>query len=78
MQDEVHRFAISFYRSKHLKNFLNSKINEISGIGKNTIDKLSKYYLTIDEIKNASLEELCQIIPKKIAIKLIEGLNLKN
>ena len=70
LQDEVHRYAISFYRSKHLKNFLQSQFDEIPGIGKATINKLSNYYSTIDEIKNASLEELIQLVPKKIALKL--------
>ncbi|MDE5553317.1 MAG: excinuclease ABC subunit C, partial [Malacoplasma sp.] len=67
MQDEVHRFAISFHRNKRSKSLFENSLYKIKGLGKKNIDKLIEKYQTVEKIKAASVEELSQIIPKKIA-----------
>ena len=70
MQDEVHRFAISYHISNRKKGMTNSIFDGIKGLGKARIEKINNKYLTYDDLKNASVEELCQIIPKEIAVAL--------
>ena len=70
MQDEVHRFAISFHKSQRLKNMHASIFDDIKGIGEKRKEILRKNYPTIDALKNASIEELKQILPPEVAIAL--------
>ena len=72
IQDEVHRYAITFFRNRKQTSLLRSKLNEIKGIGNITINKLIKYYENITNIKNAPEEELAQYIGLKNA-KLIKN-----
>lgn len=62
LQDEVHRFAITFHRDKRSKRALNSELNNIKGIGPKTIDELLKQFKSVKRIKEASIEEIKQII----------------
>ena len=61
IQDEVHRFAISFHKSLHSKNSLKSELLEIDGIGKKRADILLKAFGSLKKIKTASIEELSAI-----------------
>jgi len=70
MQDEVHRFAINYHTEKRNKAMFKSFYDGISGLGDKRIELLNKLYPTIDSLKNASIEELKQIIPEKSAIEL--------
>lgn len=67
MQDEVHRFAITFHRNKRSKSLFDNSLNQIKNLGKKRIAKLIEKYETLDKIKSASLEELMQIVPKDVA-----------
>lgn len=58
IQDEVHRFAITFHRQRHAKNSLASKLDEIKGIGPKSRNKLLRKFGSLTKIKNASVEEL--------------------
>ncbi|QFP79713.1 excinuclease ABC subunit UvrC [Latilactobacillus graminis] len=58
IQDEVHRFAISFHRQLRGKNSLSSKLDDIKGVGPRTRTKLLKNFGSMKHIKAASLEEL--------------------
>ncbi len=64
IQDEVHRFAITFHRDKRSKHALKSELDEIKGIGPKTKDALLKDLKTVKGIKNASLEVLQNCIGK--------------
>ena len=64
IQDEVHRFAITFHRDKRSKHALKSELDEIKGIGPKTKDALLKDLKTVKGIKNASLEALQNSIGK--------------
>ena len=62
IQDEVHRYAISFHRDKRSKTQLHSELDDIKGIGPKTKDALLKKLKTVKNIKEADLQELTEII----------------
>lgn len=71
IQDEVHRFAISFHREKRSKSLLHSELDEIKGIGTKSKDLLLKKFKSVKRIKSASYEELAEVIGNSKA-KIIE------
>ena len=75
MQDEVHRYAISFHRFKRNKNVNKSFFDDIEGIGMKRKELLLKAYPSLESLKNASINELSQIVPLSIAKKIIEKIN---
>ena len=58
MQDEVHRFAIGYHRTRRKKSQLGVSLTEIKGIGTERAKALLKHFRTVSNIKNAELEEL--------------------
>lgn len=62
IQDEVHRYAITFHREKRSKNALHSELDDIKGIGPKTKDLLIKQYKSVKKIKEQDLSELSNII----------------
>jgi excinuclease ABC subunit C len=62
MQDEVHRFAITFHRDKRSKAQTTSELDNISGIGEKTKNELIKHFKSVKRIKNAELIEIEKII----------------
>lgn len=78
MQDEVHRFAITFFRNKKAKSMLKSTLDDIKGLGKVRLQRLLTIYQSIDEIAKAPIEQLCQILPRDVAINLHNKLNGEN
>ena len=62
IQDEVHRFAISFHRDKHSKSQLHSELDDIKGIGPKTKDTLLKALKTVKRIKEADIQLLTSTI----------------
>ncbi len=75
MQDEVHRFAITFHKQKRSKEMANSIFDGIEGIGAKRKEKLSAAYPSIDALLSASIAELSQIIPEPAAKALYERLH---
>lgn len=65
LRDEAHRFGITFHRSKRDKGTLTSELELISGIGKSSIEKLLLKFKSVKKIKEASDEELLEVINKK-------------
>lgn len=61
IQDEVHRFAITYHRSLRKKNTLHSVLEDIPGIGERRRKALMIYFKSIDNIKKASLDELLEV-----------------
>ena len=78
IQDEVHRYAISFHRDKRSKTALHSQLDDIKGIGKTTRDKLFQHFKTIARMKTASMEEISEVIGKSKAALLAEALAIDN
>ena len=62
IQDEVHRYAISFHRDKRSKTQLHSELDDIKGVGPKTKDALLKKLKTVKHIKGADLQELTEVI----------------
>lgn len=62
LQDEVHRFAITFHRDKRSKHALHSELDDIKGIGPKTRDALIKNLKTVQKIREAEKEKLTEII----------------
>ena len=62
IQDEVHRYAITFHREKRSKNALHSELDYIKGIGPKTKDLLIKQYKSVKKIKEQDLSELSNLI----------------
>lgn len=75
MQDEVHRFAISFHRDKRSKGQNHSVLDDIKGIGEKTKTLLLKHFKSVKRIREASAEELFSLIGEKKAVALMDGLN---
>lgn len=67
VQDEVHRFAISSFKSLHSRNTFHSELDDISGVGKARRLKLMEYFGGIDKIKEADIEKLKCAVDKKTA-----------
>ncbi|MDK7763199.1 excinuclease ABC subunit UvrC [Prevotella bivia] len=67
IQDEVHRYAISFHRNKRSKHQLHSELDDIQGIGTKTKETLLKEFKTVQKIKTADIQELTNIIGKSKA-----------
>ena len=64
IQDEVHRYAITFHRDKRSKHALHSELDDISGIGPKTRDLLLNTFKTVKRMREASLEALQHAIGK--------------
>ena len=62
IQDEVHRFAISFHRDKRSKHALHSELDKIKGIGPKTKDALIRQFKTVKKIKEQDLNALTEVI----------------
>ena len=75
MQDEVHRFAISFHKELRLKSQTKSIFDDIKGLGKKRRELLEKAYPDINRLKEASIEELSQLLPIEVATELYKKLH---
>lgn len=75
MQEEVHRFAITYHRNIKNKGMLQSILEDVPGIGEKRRKELLKKYQSLSKIKNESPENLSKIIPMDAAINLLEFLN---
>lgn len=62
IQDEVHRYAITFHRDKRSKHALHSELDDITGIGPKTHDALLKAFKSVKRIKGATLDQLATAI----------------
>ncbi len=65
IQDEVHRFAITFHRDKRSKHALHSELDEIKGIGPKTKEILLKTFKSVKKIREASDEDLANVVGEK-------------
>ncbi len=74
IQDEVHRFAITFHRDKRSKRQTASALDTIKGIGEKTKSILLKHFKSVKRIREVSEEELASVIGSAKAKVLIEGL----
>lgn len=75
IQDEVHRFAITFHRDKRSKRQVSSALDSIKGIGEKTKALLLKEFKSVKRIKETSMEEVAAVIGESKAKIVKEGLN---
>ena len=75
MQDEVHRFAITFHQSLRNKSMKTSILDGIKGLGSKRKELLNKAYPDISLLKEATVEELSQLLPKEVAEELYNKLH---
>ena len=69
IQDEVHRYAITFHRDKRSKHALHSELDDIKGIGPKAKEALLSKFKSVKKIKEASLEQLTEVLgPHKAEI----------
>ncbi len=62
IRDEAHRFGITFHRQKRSKNFIDSELEQIDGIGEKTIRTLLQHFRTVAKVRTAPIEELTALI----------------
>lgn len=75
IQDEVHRFAISFHREQRGKSMVSSKLDSISGIGEKRRKLLLKHFGSVKKIKEASVEDFKPLsIGEKLATEILKAL----
>lgn len=75
IQDEVHRFAISFHRDKRSKRQTASQLDSIKGIGEKSKQALLQHFKSIKRIKQASIEEIAAVIGESKAKLVLDALN---
>ncbi|CAF0720734.1 unnamed protein product [Didymodactylos carnosus] len=71
MQEEVHRFAISFFSKTRAKSLIRSALDGIEGLGSKRQQTLIEQFGAINRIKEASLDELSQYVPPKVAAAIL-------
>lgn len=74
IQDEVHRFAITFHRDKRSKSQIASELDRIKGIGKIRKTALLKKFKSVSRIRKATIEELTEIVGESVAKTIKESL----
>jgi excinuclease ABC subunit C len=62
IRDEAHRFAITFHRDKRSKSFIKTEMDELKGVGKQSIEKLLSYFKSVKKIKAASFADIEKIV----------------
>ena len=77
IQDEVHRFAITFHRNKRSKRQTASELDSIKGIGEKSKQALLQHFKSVKRIKEASMEELAAVVGKAKANIILESINEK-
>ncbi len=75
LRDEVHRFGITHHRNKRSRNFLQSEILQIPGIGNATFEKLIIHFKSVKKIKEAHAEQIAEIIGKQKAAIVVNYFN---
>ncbi|EGD36551.1 excinuclease ABC subunit C [Streptococcus sanguinis SK150] len=77
IQDEVHRFAITFHRQLRSKNSFSSQLDGIEGLGPKRKQNLMKHFKSLTKIKEASVDQIVEVgVPRAVAEAVREKLNL--
>lgn len=75
MQDEVHRYAISFHRQVRAKSLVDSILDDVEGIGPKRRKLLLKHFGSVKKMREASLDDIKRILPEKVAENLFSRLH---
>lgn len=77
MRDEAHRFGITHHRNRRSKAFVRSELDAINGIGPTTIKTLLNHFKSVKKVKNASKEELLNVVGNAKATIIANHFNIK-
>ena len=77
MQDEVHRFAISYHRKLRSKAMTKSILDEVDGIGEVRKKEIWKHFKSLKRLKEASVEQISEVVPKKVAENIYRVLHVE-
>ena len=77
MQDEVHRFAISYHRKLRQKAQTKSILDEIDGVGEVRKKKLMSTFKSFKRLKEATIEEIAQVVPQEVAERIFDTLHVE-
>lgn len=75
IQEEVHRFAITFHRQKRSNAFLHSELEGIDGIGEKSVNALLRHFRTMSKIRAASVEQIAEVVGRSRAEKIVGALH---
>ena len=74
IQDEVHRFAITFHREKRSKRQVASALDNIKGVGEKRKTELLRKFKSVKRIREVSVEELAEVVGEAVAKNIKEAL----
>jgi excinuclease ABC subunit C len=77
LRNEAHRFGITHHRNKRSKNLISSELDHIKGIGEKSKQKLFQHFKTINKIKQANLNQLCNVLDKSKAKLVFNYFHMK-
>jgi excinuclease ABC subunit C len=72
IRDEAHRFAVTFHRARRARRELASELLTIPGVGERTVKKLLAHFGSLSNLKSLTLEELCQVVTRAQAARIVE------
>ena len=72
MRNEAHRFGITFHRNKRSKGAIQSELEQIPSIGKQSITTLLRKFKTVKRIRNATFKELKEVVGQSRAQRIID------
>ena len=75
IRDEAHRFGITFHRQKRSNAFIHSELEHIEGIGTKSLNALLRRFKSVAKVREASLDELAEVVGMARAIKIIRYFN---
>ena len=78
LRDEAHRFGITHHRNRRSKSQVVSELDSIKGIGEQTSRALLKHFKSVKRIRNASVEEIAQVVGVAKARIVAEGLDIRD
>jgi excinuclease ABC subunit C len=76
IRDETHRFTVGFHRQRRGARQTHTALLDIPGIGPRTSQRLLQRYGSVANLKKASTDELCRMLPRKMAEKIVQHLSL--
>ena len=71
IRDEAHRFGITFHRQKRSIAFIKSELEQIEGVGTKSLNALLKRFKTVSNVRQASVEELAEVVGLKRAQNIV-------
>ncbi len=78
IRDEAHRFGITFHRQKRSIAFIKSELEQIEGIGTKSLNALLKRFKTVSNVRQASVEELTEVVGLKRAQAIVKYFGIQN